>query len=40
MQPFNLKKEVSETTADIDSDDVINVKKHLKNFGYYKEPEW
>lgn len=37
---FKLKKEISETTADIEPDDVLSVKKHLKNFGYYKEPEW
>lgn len=37
---FKLKKEISETTADVEPDDVLSVKKHLKNFGYYKEPEW
>lgn len=38
--PLKLKKEVSETTADIDSDDILSVKKYLKGLGYYKEPEW
>lgn len=38
--PLKLKKEVSETTADIDSEDVLSIKHLLKGFGYYKEPEW
>lgn len=37
---LKLKKEVSETTADIDGDDVLSVKKNLENLGYYKKPEW
>lgn len=37
---LKLKKEVSETTADIEPDDVLSVKNKLKGFGYYKEPEW
>lgn len=37
---LKLKKEVSETTNDIDPDDVLSVKNKLKKFGYYKEPEW
>lgn len=38
--PLKLKKEVSETTADIDADDVLSVKQNLKRFGCYQEPEW
>lgn len=37
---FKLQREVSETTANINPDDVFNVKKYLKNLGYYQEPEW
>ena len=37
---LKLKKEVSETTADIEPDDVLSVKNKLKDFGYYQEPEW
>lgn len=37
---LKLKKEVSETTADIDADDVMNVKIKLKQLGHYKEPKW
>ena len=37
---LRLKKEISETTDDIDGDDVLAVKKNLKNMGYYEEPEW
>lgn len=37
---LKLKKEVSETTADIDPDDVLSLKNKLKGLGYYKEPEW
>lgn len=37
---LKLKKEVSETTADIEPDDVLSVKQKLKGLGYYKEPEW
>ena len=37
---LKLKKEISETTADIDADDVINVKTKLKKLGHYEEPEW
>ena len=37
--PLKLKKEVSETTADIDADDVLSVKQNLKRFGCYQEPE-
>lgn len=37
---LKLKREVSETTDSIDPDDVMNVKKKLKNLNYYKEPEW
>ena len=35
---LKLKKEVSETTADIEPDDVLSVKKKLKDLGYYQEP--
>ena len=38
--PLNLNKEVSETTDDIDSNDVLAVKKCLKGFGCYQEPSW
>lgn len=38
--PLNLKKEISETTADIDPNDILCVKNKLKGLGYYKEPEW
>lgn len=37
---LKLKKEVSETTSDIDPDDVWTLKNKLKGLGYYKEPEW
>lgn len=37
---LKLRKEVSETTADIEADDVLSVKKKLKDMGHYKEPEW
>lgn len=37
---LKLNKEISETTADIEPDDVLSVKKKLKDLGYYKEPEW
>lgn len=37
---LKLKKEVSETTADIEPDDVLSVKQKLKGLGYYEEPEW
>ena len=37
---LKLKKEVSETTSDIDPDDVWTLKNKLKRLGYYKEPEW
>lgn len=37
---LKLKKEVSESTADIDSDDVVSVKTKLKGLGHYKEPKW
>lgn len=37
---LKLKKEVSETTADIEADDVISVKTKLKDLGHYQEPEW
>lgn len=37
---LKLQREISETTADINHDDVYNVKKYLKDLGYYKEPEW
>lgn len=37
---LKLQREISETTADINPDDVYNVKKYLKDLGYYKEPEW
>lgn len=37
---LKLKKEVSETTADIEPDDVLSVKKKLKDLGYYQEPAW
>lgn len=37
---LKLKKEVSETTDDIDTEDVLSVKNKLKGFGYYQEPEW
>lgn len=40
VTPFNLNKEVSETTADIDADDVLTVKQHLKRFGCYQVSEW
>lgn len=40
VTPFKLNKEVSETTADINADDVLAVKQHLKRFGCYQEPEW
>lgn len=38
--PLKLKKEISETTADIDPNDILCVKNKLKGLGYYKEPEW
>lgn len=37
---LKLKKEISETTDDIEPDDVLSVKNKLKGFGYYQEPEW
>lgn len=37
---LKLKKEVSETSADIEADDVLSVKDRLKGLNYYKEPEW
>lgn len=37
---LKLQREISETTADINPDDIYNVKKYLKDLGYYKEPEW
>ena len=37
---LKLKKEVSETIADIEAEDVLSVKNKLKDFGYYHEPEW
>ena len=39
MGIFKLNKEVSESSEDIDADDIINVKNGLKNLGYYKTPE-
>lgn len=41
MQDFlKLKKEISETTADIDADDVLSVKRTLEDLGHYDRPEW
>lgn len=40
MGIFKLNKEVSESSEDIDADDIINVKNGLKNLGYYKTPEY
>lgn len=37
---LKLRKEVSETTADIEPDDVLSIKRRLKGLGYYEEPEW
>ncbi len=37
---LKLKKEVSETTVDIDPKDILSVKNKLKDLGYYKEPRW
>lgn len=37
---LKLKKEVSETTTDIEADDVLSVKRKLKELGHYQEPEW
>lgn len=40
MGIFKLNKEVSETTEDIDPDDVVNVKTNLKDLGYYQTPDY
>lgn len=40
MTFFKLNKEISETTDDIEANDVLAVKNNLKNWGYYQEPEW
>lgn len=40
MGIFKLNKEVSESSEDIDTDDIMNVKTKLKNLGYYKTPEY
>lgn len=40
MGIFKLNKEVSESSEDIDADDIINVKSKLKDLGYYKIPEY
>lgn len=37
---LKLKREISETTANINPDDVFSVKNKLKEMGYYKMPEW
>lgn len=37
---LKLRKEVSQTTADIEPDDVLSIKQKLKELGYYKELEW
>lgn len=40
MGIFKLNKEVSESSVDIDADDILNVKAKLKDLGYYKTPEY